>query len=58
MLNEKQKKQKPKYSFCRRWSRWAVYNDETGSKVCDYLEREDARKKVYELNGWKYKANK
>lgn len=55
MLNEKQKKPKPKYSFCRRWSRWAVYNDETGSKVCDYLEREDARKKVYELNGWKYK---
>lgn len=55
MWNEKPKRPNPKYSFCRLRNRWAVYNDETGSKVCDYLEREDARKKVYELNGWKYK---
>lgn len=58
MSKEKQKKAKPKYSFCRHRSRWAVYNDKTGSKVCDYLLFEDARKKVYELNCWQYKPNK
>lgn len=54
MLNEKQKNRKPKYSYCRRRSRWAVYN-ELGSKVCDFIEREDARAMVYKLNGWRYK---
>lgn len=45
----------PRYSYCRHRSRWAVYDNETGSKVCDFFEKEDARKKVYKLNGWKYK---
>lgn len=56
MLSGKQKKQ-PRYSFCRLRSRWAVYDDETSRKVCDFLDREEARKKVYELNGWDYQSN-
>ena len=55
MWSEKQKKRKPKYSYCRHRSLWAIYDDETGLKVCDYSEKENARKKVYELNGWRYK---
>lgn len=54
ILNEKQKRPQPEYSYCPRRSRWAVYNDETGIKVCEYSNKEEARKKVYELNGWKY----
>jgi hypothetical protein len=34
-----------------------VYDDKTGSKVIDYHDREEARKKMYELNGWNYKSN-
>jgi hypothetical protein len=58
MSNGKLRKPSPKYSFCRHRFRWAVYDNDTGSKVCDYFEREEARKKVYELNGWNYKSNK
>jgi hypothetical protein len=54
-LSESQKIQSPKYSFYRHRSMWAVYDNETGQKVCYYFEREDARKKMYELNGWNYK---
>ncbi len=38
--------------------RWAVYKkcgDCGGEFVQDYDTREEARKRVYELNGWRYK---
>ncbi|MBF0651831.1 hypothetical protein IR083_23730 [Dysgonomonas sp. GY75] len=47
-------KEKCKYSYCRRGNLWAVYDNETGSKVDSFIEKEGARKKVYDLNGWDY----
>lgn len=50
-------KAKCRYSYCRKGRFWAVYDNNNGSKVCDdFLEEEDARKKVYELNSWQYKS--
>lgn len=49
--------QKNIYEYCKRGKVWAVYSPE-GTKVDSFIDREDARKKVYELNGWKYKPNK
>ncbi|WP_419032205.1 hypothetical protein [Dysgonomonas gadei] len=51
-------KEKCKYSYCRRGNLWAVYDNETGSKVDSFIEKEGARKKVYDLNGWVYKSSK
>lgn len=50
-------KEKCKYSYCRRGNLWAVYDNGTGSKIDSFVEKEDARKKVYELNGWEYKSS-
>lgn len=47
-----EQKGKCKYSYCRKGNCWAVYDNETGSKVDSFIEKEDARKKTYELNGW------
>lgn len=41
------------YEYLKRGNQWAVY-DPNGRKVESYFEREDARKKVFELNGWTY----
>lgn len=30
----------------------------TGDKVAEYLTREEARREVYRLNGWRYKERK
>ena len=51
------------YFYCRRLSRWAVYEhvtvDEhgcgTSSLVCKFDTMEEARNLVYEHNGWKKK---
>lgn len=42
-----------KYTYSRRGNHYNVY-DPHGHKVEEYYEEEDARKKVYELNGWVY----
>lgn len=49
------------YEYRPRGRNWAVYrvrHDATGSvgtKIGEYLTREEARRKVYELNGWQLK---
>ena len=49
------------YEYRPRGRNWAVYcikRDATGSvgtKAGEYLTREEARRKVYELNGWQPK---
>lgn len=43
-----------RYEYCRRGNLWAVYSPE-GSKVDSFIEREDARKLTFKLNGWEYK---
>ena len=42
------------YTYCMRGAIWAVY-DADGHKVESFVYKENARKKVYELNGWNYK---
>lgn len=49
------------YEYRPRGRNWAVYRvrrDTTGSvgtKIGEYLTREEARRKVYDLNGWVHK---
>ncbi len=49
------------YEYYPRGRNWVVYRVErnaagsTGTKVGEYLTKEEARRKVYELNGWKLK---
>lgn len=51
----------PEYTFERDSSTWAVVrwrksesgNSYVGEKIATYILREDARKEVYRLNGWK-----
>jgi hypothetical protein len=38
-------------------NRWAIW-DSDGCKVEDRNTREEARKRVYELNGWKFNHKK
>ena len=51
----------PKYSYAPRRNMWAVYEMEytgsgsSGIKLEEYPTKEQARKRCYELNGWKYK---
>lgn len=52
-----EQKEKCRYSYCRKGNLWAVYNNETGSKVDSFINKEDARKKSYELNDWVYKPS-
>lgn len=53
-------KKRNKYELRRRGRSFVVYRMEyteavaTGSPVYTSNEYEDARKKLYELNGWKY----
>lgn len=57
-------KSKKRYELHRRGRLYVVYRMEytetggTGTPVYTTNEFEDARKKLYELNGWKYKPNK
>lgn len=52
---------KPKYSYRKRGRRWIVYENEytasicTGTPIEEYRTPEEARKRVYELNGWRLK---
>lgn len=61
-----------KYGYCRRGRGWSVYREETwmdkgssppgeftsGTKVGEYPTKEEARREVYRLNGWKMKEEK
>lgn len=58
---------KTEYRYHPRGRRWAVYKEETcldktlsppgeftlGTKVAEFATREEARREVYRLNGWK-----
>lgn len=50
---------RPKYSYSRRGNLWIVYRNEytqstcTGTPIVEFRSKEEARDKVYELNGWK-----
>lgn len=60
---------KTEYQYHPRGRRWAVYREETwrddgasipngftfGKKVAEFATREEARREVYRLNGWKMK---
>jgi hypothetical protein len=56
MWSGRWKRPQPRYSFFRFWKKWRVIDDETNMVMGEYFEREDARRKMYELNGWKYKS--
>ncbi len=43
---------KGKYYYLPRFTWWNVYN-ESGTKVSEFRTKEEARKEVYRLNGWK-----
>lgn len=43
-----------KYEYHPHRRMWGVW-DEKGHHEGDYDTKEEARKRVYELNGWKYK---
>lgn len=51
---------KPRYSYSPHHGMWRVYRNEytkntcTGEPIEEYRTKEEARKRVYELNGWKY----
>ena len=54
---------RPKYSYYKRGRRWIVYENEytestcSGTPIEEYRTPEEARKRVYELNGWDYEAH-
>lgn len=54
MITNKYMNKNNRYEYCRRGNLWAVYSPE-GSKVDSFIEREDARKLTFKLNGWEYK---
>lgn len=51
----------PKYSYEPKGHKWVVYeweycgNTQSGTKVYESSDREQARKECFRLNGWKYK---
>ena len=54
---------KPKYRYFQRRTKWIVSEvtyTEVGwfgtAQIGEYFEREEARKKMYEMNGWNYKS--
>ncbi len=55
---------KPKYKYAPRGRHWAVYKmtytegGSAGTKVDEFDTMEEARRKVYELNGWNYERAK
>lgn len=51
-------KEKPKYSYRRHLGRFNIYRAEPNqwsTRIDSVRTEEEARRKVYELNGWKYK---
>ena len=49
----------PQYSYHYVRGKWVIYKDNTPTdEWFTYAMREAARKRVYELNGWKYKEKK
>lgn len=50
-------KEKPKYFYRRYLGRFNIYREESGwgVRLESVATEEEARRKVYELNGWKYK---
>lgn len=53
-------KEKPKYYYKRHMGKYNIYrreepvnNVETSKKIGDTMDREEAKRRVYELNGWK-----
>lgn len=50
----------PKYYYSPRFRHYNIYRRGLGedTKVDDAATQEEARRKVYELNGWNYKPKK
>ena len=55
----------PKYYYCRHMGKYNIYrcgdpvnNIREDTKVDDARTQEEAKKKVYKLNGWKYNEKK
>lgn len=49
-----EKKEVAPFSYCKRGCTWAVYDNSNGSKIDEFINVEEARRKTYELNGWIY----
>lgn len=57
-------REQPEYSYERYYTLWAVYrwrkapsgSGYIGERVETWMLKEDARKRTYELNGWKWKG--
>lgn len=52
------KESRPKYYYARRFNYYNIYETEpngNGKKIDDAQTQEEAREKVYKLNGWEYK---
>ncbi len=54
---------RPRYRFFRINNKWVVsevsYTDNGWygtHRIADFMDREEARKKTYEMNGWNYKS--
>ena len=53
---------KPKYKYAPHGAWWYVWevtyykNGSGASKISEPMEKEEARKETYRLNGWEYKA--
>lgn len=53
-----QSQTKPKYYYSPRFHHFSIYlrgEDGSDTKVDDAITQEEAKRKVYELNGWDYK---
>lgn len=51
-------KKEPDYFYDRNMGHYNIYRrnpDGSGTKIDQHWDKEEARKRVYELNGWKYK---
>ena len=71
-LNDDVKEVRRAYEYCPRGRNWAVYlrvtyrrgesfppdTFSTGDKVSEFLTREEARREVYRLNGWRYRERR
>ena len=57
-MNQNSTRKEPEYYYSPRFHYFNIYRrepDGSGTKVDDATTQEEARKKVYELNGWEYK---
>ena len=53
-----QTQNEPKYYYSPRFRHFCIYQrepDGSATKVDDAITQEEARRKVYKLNGWNYK---